>query len=307
MSAHLMNVPVVIFAFNRPHHLRQTLMSLAQNVGAQTTPVTIYCDGPRSAADADATAAVRATAKSCEGFAQVQTIERDTNYGLAQSVISGVSEQLSQHERVIVLEDDLVTSPFFLSYMNQALALYVDSDRVISIHGYMYPVPTPLPETFFLRGADCWGWATWRRGWAYFNPDGQHLLHELERQHLVSAFNLEGAYPFLQMLRDQIAGRNNSWAIRWHASAFLADRLTLYPGRSLVHNIGNDASGTHSKFTATYDVVVSRTPVQVDAIAIQPCVIAYDAVRQYFAEKQRPSRLLPRLLSRVKRLISKVH
>ncbi|WOD40832.1 hypothetical protein [Nodosilinea sp. E11] len=297
-----MPAPVAVFAFNRPHHLHQTLTTLAQNEGAETTTVTIYCDGPRHEQDHSNIEAVRAIAHGGNGFAQVQVVEREANCGLARSIIMGVTEQLRQHEQVIVVEDDLVTSPFFLRYMNQALEVYAECDRVISIHGYIYPIDTPLPETFFLRGADCWGWATWRRGWALFNPDGQALLTELERQQLLLAFDLEGAYPFSQMLRDQIAGRNNSWAIRWHASAFLADRLTLYPGRSLVHNIGHDDSGTHSQRTGTYDVVVSPTPIRVEAIAPVPCAAARAAVKQYLGLGQCCPSPVTRVLSQVKKL-----
>lgn len=302
-----MLAPIAVFAFNRPKHLGQTLAALAQNEGAEATVVTIYCDGPRRDPDRAATEAVRAIAHSCSGFAQVQVVERKANYGLAKSIISGVSEQLRQQERVIVVEDDLVMSPFFLRYMNQALEMYADCDRVISIHGYIYPIPSPLPETFFLRGADCWGWATWRRGWAWFNPDGQDLLQELERQRLLRQFDLEGAYPFSQMLRDQIAGRNNSWAIRWHASAFLADRLTLYPGRSLVHNIGHDDSGTHSGRTGTYDVVVSPMPIRVEAIAQEPCTAARKAVKQYLGRGRHRFSPGARMLSQVKKLLSSTH
>src|SRR5260370_30670471 len=122
-------------------------------------------------------------------------------------------EVLSQHERVIVLEDDIVVSPFFLSYMNGALSLYEDEPRVASIHAYVYPIKEPLPETFFLRGADCWGWATWRRGWELFNSDGRYLLSELRRRGLTQQFDLHGAYRSRKMLKPQIAGANDSLAV----------------------------------------------------------------------------------------------
>ena len=128
-------------------------------------------------------------------------------------------------DKVIVLEDDLVTSPHFLQYMNDGLGIYERDDRVISIHGYSYPVHGKLPETFFLRGADCLGWATWKRGWDLFEDDGQRLLNELERRNLTRSFDFDGSYPYTQMLRDQIAGSNSSWAVRWYASAFLRDKL----------------------------------------------------------------------------------
>ena len=133
----------------------------------------------------------------------------------------------------------------FLRFMNDGLDRYADDERVASIHAYIYPLARPAPETFFLRGADCWGWATWRRAWEHFNPDGKTLLQQLEAHGLTRAFDFDGTAAFTEMLENQIRGLNNSWAIRWHAACFLDGLLTLYPGRSLVHNIGNDGSGTH--------------------------------------------------------------
>ncbi len=141
-----------------------------------------------------------------------------------------MTEVLDRYQKVIVLEDDLVISPHFLQFMNEALDLYKKEDNVISITAYIYPVEGPLPETFFLRGADCWGWATWKRGWNLFQADGLALLKKLEEQKLERDFDFDGAYPYTQMLKDQISGKNNSWAVRWYASAFLAGKLTLYPG-----------------------------------------------------------------------------
>ena len=211
----------------------------------------------------------------------VRRIERNENRGLANSIISGVSEVLQHHERVIVVEDDLVTSPFFLRYMNDALDRYQGDLRVASIHGYVYPIMETLPETFFLRGADCWGWATWRRGWQLFNPDGTALLEALESQHLTSEFDFDGSFQYTQMLRDQIDGKNDSWAIRWYASAFLANALTLYPGRSLVHNIGNDGSGTHCLESSAYGASMIMEPVKVETIAVEDSALARQAFAAY--------------------------
>jgi hypothetical protein len=239
--------PVALFAYRRPDHLRRSLASLAVCPEAATTSLVVFCDGPRSAADAPDVAEVRRLARAVEGFASVEVVEQSANRGLAASVIAGVSEVLSTSPSVIVLEDDMVVSEDFLAYMNAGLVMYADDERVVSIHGYVYPTEEPLPQTFFLRGADCWGWATWQRGWARFDPDGSALLAGLERAGLTEAFDFDGAFPYTQMLRDQVAGQVDSWAIRWYASAYLADLLTLYPGRSLVENIGLDGSGTHSR------------------------------------------------------------
>lgn len=272
--------PIALFAFNRPDHLRQTLQALAANNLAAESHLTIFCDGPRNAAEKNLTDAVRAVARTVQGFKSCSVIEREHNYGLAKSIITGVTDILNTNDRIIVLEDDLLTSKFFLRYMNDGLTVYATDRNVASIHGWCFPhnVQNP-PETFFLRGADCWGWGTWERAWSLFEPDAHVLLKALRRQRLEHAFDGEGAYDYMGMLRAARDGKVSSWAIRWRASAFLRNMHTLYPGRSLVKNCGGDGSGTNVGVTDAFDVPFTDTPVHV---AVQP-VAANAAMRQ--AEK----------------------
>ena len=261
------HAPVVLFAYRRPDHLKQALASLSANPAAKDTSLTIYCDGPKTPADTQLVEQTRVIAHSAQGFKEVTVVERAENMGLAESVISGVTKALETSENVIVMEDDLVVSMDFLDYMNQALELYQDNDQVISIHGYMYAVPPILPQTVFLRGADCWGWATWRRGWELFEPDSKKLLKELDKSPDRSLFDFNGAFPYRQMLKDQAMGTIDSWAIRWYASAFLNNKLTLYPGRSLVENIGQEGSGTHSESAASHEVL--SNPISLPLMRIE--------------------------------------
>ena len=277
--------PVVMFAYKRLDHLQRMIESLSSNPESADTEVHVYCDGLKNPQDRAAVESVRRYVLTIAGFAAVHPVFRARNLGLAQSIISGVSELLREHAHVIVLEDDLVLSPHFLRYMNQALTRYERNERVASIHGYCYPVGSDLPETFFLRGADCWGWATWARAWRHFDADGQRLLSELRRRSLTTAFDLDGSFPYTAMLEDQVAGRNDSWAIRWHASCFLKELLTLYPGRSLVANIGNDSSGTHCGSTDAMGQGVSSEPVRVDAIAVEPSARAHEAFARFFSRQ----------------------
>ena len=261
--------PISLFVYNRLDHTRRTVDSLRANAYAAQSDLYVFADAARDERDAENVEAVREFVRGIDGFKSLTVIEKDRNYGLAASIIGGVTDVLRRHDRVIVMEDDLVTSPFFLRYMNEALEHYANDERVASIHGYVYPTNLPLPETFFLRGADCWGWATWRRGWALFNPDGSALLAELYATNSTREFDFDGAFQYTGMLRDQIAGANNSWAIRWYASAFLRNKLTLYPGRSLVVNIGTDASGTHCGSTDTFDVESSTSPIRIGGIPVE--------------------------------------
>jgi len=281
-----MTAPIVLFTYSRSDHTRRTVESLLQNQLSQESDLIVFSDAPRTLDKQARVDEVRAYLNTITGFRSITIHHRPHNFGLAKSIIEGVTEVLKDHDLVIVLEDDIVTSPYFLTYMNEALERYADDERVVSIHGYVYPVKEPLPEAFFLPGADCWGWATWRRGWACFNPDGQYLLNELKRRKLIRTFDFNGAYPYSAMLQGQINRTNDSWAIRWYASAFLAGKLTLYPGRSLVHNIGNDNSGTHCGETDTHNVVLSTDPIDLAQVDVSPSVVGRQAFESFFLQTQ---------------------
>jgi hypothetical protein len=245
--------PVLVFVYNRPYHTYLTLSALAQNELAADTELVVISDHYKNPDQKENVEAVRKVVQRISGFKKVTLIERETNWGLSKSIISGVTETVNEYGSVIVLEDDLVTSPFFLRFMNEALHKFEQHEEVISIHGYCYPVKEMLPETFFLKGADCWGWATWKRGWDLFEADGTKLSDQLKQTDSINEFDFNGNYKYYKMLQDQISGKNDSWAIRWYASAFLKNKLTLYPGKSMIHNIGFDNSGTHSRLDTHYN------------------------------------------------------
>lgn len=283
--------PVVLFVFSRPEHTRRTLDALRTNTLAHKTDLIIYADAARTEAEEISVRQVQNIVHNIQGFRTVTVIERTHNFGLANNIIDGVTNVCARFGRVIVLEDDLVTSPYFLTYMNEALELYQDNQQVASIHGYCYPVKTKLPETFFIKGADCWGWATWERAWRHFNPNGIDLLGQIKKMNLTDEFDYNDSYPFTEMLQDQIDGKNNSWAIRWHASIFLQGKLTLYPGKSLVNNIGNDSSGTHCTSTNSHDVLLTDRPIQPGRTPIKESIIARRAFEDFFKETHHKKRL----------------
>jgi hypothetical protein len=280
-------------------HTQKCIQALQENALAKESELIAFSDGPKSGKDKAAVDSVRKYLKTITGFKKVSVVERRENLGLAKSIISGVGEVVNEHGRIIVLEDDLVSSPYFLKFMNEALEYYQDKEDVISIHGYVYPVDARLPETFFLKGADCWGWATWKRGWDWFEPDGKKLLAGIRDRGLKKEFDFNGSYPYTKMLEDQISGKNDSWAIRWYASAFIQDKLTLYPGRPLIKNIGTDASGTHLGKTEIYDVDVSREPVTIKGIPIEENEFARKEIERYL--KIAHPGLAGKLLNRVAR------
>ena len=286
--------PIALFVYHRKDLTRQTVDALKKNRYADQSDLFVFSDGPKNNQNAVAVFQVREYVRSISGFRSITVVESPVNRGLAHSIIEGTTSVLKDHETVIVLEDDMVTSPYFLKHMNEALDMYKSDERVVSVHGYVYPLKQGLPQSFFLRGADCWGWATWRRGWALFDPNGVLLLEELERRELTRDFDYNNSYPFTQMLRDQIIGVNDSWAIRWQASAFLSEGLTLYPGKSYVRNIGFDSSGTHSGVTDVYEASLQLEDVSLQRIPIGE----HPEARKYFESYFRSIR--PSFLSRIK-------
>lgn len=274
--------PIALFTYNRPRHTRNTVEALAANALASESDLFVFSDAPRTETHCDAVQEVRNYISTISGFRSLTIINRNENFGLSRSIIDGVTTLLCEHGSIIVLEDDLETSPYFLVYMNSALDMYRDAEQVACVHGYVYPVKEKMPELFFIRGADCWGWATWKRGWELFQPDGSILLDELYKRSLGKDFNFGNSYPYTRMLEAQVAGKNDSWAIRWNASAFLRGKLTLYPGRSLVKNVGFDASGTHCGTNASFDVTLSETPILVERIAPVENTYATRAFSNFF-------------------------
>jgi hypothetical protein len=295
--------PIALFTYNRLWHTQQTVEALQKNELADASELFVFSDGPRSDTDRENVNTVREYLKSITGFKKVTVIERDKNLGLAQSIITGVTEIVNRYGRIIVLEDDMITSPYFLKFMNEALEFYKDEERVISIHGYIYPIKAQLPETFFIKDTGCWGWATWGRGWNLLEPNGKKLLRELVARKLTKKFDINGSYPFTQILHDQIAGKNNSWAIRWQASAFLSDKLTLFPNRSLVKNIGHDSSGTHHSQTDHFDVELANEPIKIKRIPIEENTVALSALEQYF-RSIKSNNLLSHIIAGKKYLIN---
>ncbi|HWY33943.1 MAG TPA: glycosyltransferase, partial [Nitrosopumilaceae archaeon] len=281
------NAPIVLFTYNRPLHTRQTLRHLMLNDLAKDSHLYIYIDGPKTNASQETIrqiSEVKTVVREEQWCKEVTIIESDKNLGLAASVIKGVSEVLNKYGKVIVLEDDLVCDTYFLKFMNDGLQMYENNEEVISVTGYVYPVKSRLPDTYFLKGADCWGWATWKRGWDLLQKDGEKLLNEIVKRKLEYDFDFYGSYPYVNMLKDQIAGKNSSWAILWYASAYLQNKLTLYPGNSLVQNIGNDGSGTHNGVSDKWIVELTGKSIDLKKQQLTEDKEAKQIIADYFKE-----------------------
>ena len=281
--------PIVLFVYKRLWHTKQTVEALKKNELASESELFIFSDGPKQG-DEEKVKEVREYIKTINGFKKITIIERDRNWGLANNIIDGVTRIVNEYGKVIVLEDDLVTSPYFLKFMNEVLEIYRDEEKVVSIHGYIYPIEN-LPDIFFLRDTGCWGWATWKDKWAIFEPDGKKLLEELKKRNLQREADYNGSFGFTRMLKMQIKGKIDSWAIRWYFSAFLKDMLTLYPGKSLVRHIGFGKDSTHTTTHAWEDFLKTELATEyipVKKIEIKEDLIARKKIEYYF-KSMRPS------------------
>jgi hypothetical protein len=220
--------------------------------------------------------------------------------GLAQNVISGVTEVISKNGKVIVLEDDLQISNVGLRYFNDALDVYEKEEKVMEISGYMYPVKdaAKLPETFFFRVANSWGWATWERAWKKYNPNIDELIADFDKEK-IKRFSIDHTENFWKQVKEYKAGKINSWAIRWYLTLFNNNGLALYPRQSMIQNMGTDGSGTHSDADTMYHVELATQAATYFPQEIEENKDAYEAIKYFY--KNRKGSLLARAIRYAKK------
>jgi hypothetical protein len=249
-----MHAPIVLFVFNRPEHTRKTLEALKENHLSNESVLFVFSDAPKEGKDIKKVKEVRKTVDNIEGFKNVHVKKRDQNYGLANNIINGVTEVINQFNAAIVLEDDLVTSPAFLTYMNHLLNFYNNHNKVFSITGFNYSkkilkIPSDYTyDVYFNPRPASWGWATWKNVWNKVDWEMKDFNNFKKDRKKQRAFNKTGADK-TEMLFRQISGKIDSWAIRWDYHHFKKDGLCVYPIESYIQNIGLDGSGRHSQKT----------------------------------------------------------
>lgn len=249
-----MLAPIVVFAYNRPNHLLRCLNSLLTNPESSESSLHIFVDGPKNDKDKDLVEECVKISQGITGFKTLKVFVNDENLGLAQSIRKGVTSIFKDNDTIIVIEDDLVVASTALSFLNNGLNKYGLSDEVASIQLFQYRIKIDLEEPVFLRGADCWGWATWKKNWENVEFDPEKLLNRLSQNR--NDFNLDGSARFYEMLQDLALQAIDSWAICWHASMYLEEKISLYPPKSLCLNTGSDGSGTHASSVDYFSVTL---------------------------------------------------
>ena len=244
-----MFAPIIIFAFNRLDVLQKCVNSLIGNTEAKDCDLYVFVDGPRTNKEGEnvIVKSVCDYVKGIKGFKSLNYRFAESNQGLAPSVIAGVTEVINIYGKAIVVEDDLVVSENFLSYINQGLDKYKNERKVFSICGYSNRVKRPKGyeyDGYFCTRSSSWGWATWKDRWNSVDWElNDWSVHKKNSRR----FNKWGGSDCWKMLNDWKKGRNSSWAIRFCYSQFLQDGLSLFPLKSKIANEGFDGRGTHGK------------------------------------------------------------
>ncbi|WP_317043540.1 DapH/DapD/GlmU-related protein [Flavobacterium pectinovorum] len=307
--------PIVLFTYNRPDHTKQVLDALALNEEAKNSILYVFCDGAKNEETSDNLSKineVRNLINNEDRFKEVIIKVQDKNKGLANSIIDGVTDIVNIHDKVIVLEDDIVTSNGFLKYMNEALTFYHNNEKVMHISGFMYPHEEKLPETFFFNVPLCWGWATWKRAWNYFDNDSLKLWQDLKYENKFKELDKFGGDYLSSQLAHNISGKLKTWFIKWHASVLLNNGYTLYPNKSLVDNIGFDNTGVHNKQTTQFQNLTLAEQINIGPIDFNENQDAERVVKMFYnkllnpVSVQKNIKLKTRLKYKIRRLFFKI-
>lgn len=325
--------PIIVFAYNRPNHLFQTLESLANNDLASESILYVYCDGARGWGGKNAPKAydgnyitkrygviycaesdyddylksihdTRDIARNQNGFKELHVIERETNIGLAANIVSAVTEIVNLYGSVIAFEDDIVTTRGCLTYLNNALDLYKDDTKVMHISAWMYPNNGQFPTTFFYDSPyPAGGWATWKRAWDHFNPDtAEHVAYWKDRW---KDFDIMGEDNLSRQLLGNLNGTLKTWYVKWYSSMRRMNGLCLYPGTAMSNNIGWDDSGETSMANTRYLIASPAEYTEVKRIPIKRNRKAYRYIRVWYSGHWYSRRYRIRLYNAIRRIFGK--
>jgi len=299
--------PIIYFAYNRPDHTLKTLGSLSNNKEVEQSELHCFIDGPKAHRydeDKRKIQSVIDVIKSKQWCKKVIIYENIENHGCAAQTINNVSRMTAEYGKVIVLEDDNLLSPFFLDFINKSLEIYKDEKRAMSVSGFLYPVKKLTIDSGFMAGTGSYGWGTWERAWKYFEPDASKLISRLSDKKIRYKFDYNNSAYYYRMLQHVIDGRIEGWDIRFHASVFLNNGLTLFPGQSLVRNIGFDNSGIHCPTTTIFDTEILNRPITKYPDVIEESEELLNATIDFF-RSIKPT-ILSRIKNRAKRLLDKI-
>ena len=293
--------PIVLFVYNRPRHTEKVIEALKKNKEATYSDLFVFSDAPKNEEVEENVEQVRNYIKTISGFKTITIKEYTENQGLAKSIIDGVTEVVNKYGKIIVLEDDIETSPYFLEFMNNALNTYENEKQVWNITGYQYAINTNKVSSFFFSyTSSCWGWGTWADRWKYFDKNPDKYISLMSKKDIYK-FNLYGTYNLFQQIIANKAGELDTWAVFWAAEIYLNKGLCLFPAKTLVKNIGMDNSGVHCKDTSVYDGILSETGIEFREIQIRENKLATRLICDFFRRQRPKSNIVKRIIRKLVR------
>ncbi|MDB4026807.1 glycosyltransferase [Candidatus Thioglobus sp.] len=293
--------PIVLFVYNRPWHTKQTIESLQKNELASQSEIFIYCDNAKSEKVQSSVNEVRNFVDTVDGFKKVTVIKREKNWGLSASITDGVTKIVNKYGKIIVLEDDLVVSPYFLKFMNDALKFYKEEKKVWHISGWNYPVEIDgLDDVFLWRLMNCWGWATWADRWQYYERNTDKIMKKFSKKDK-DRFNFYGAEDFFGQIVANHKKKKNTWAVFWYAIIFKKNGLCLNPAQTFVENIGNDNSGVNCGETNIFKSNLSSLQKTRFTCQLIESAIAVENLKVFYNQSQKT--IFKRIINRLKRIV----
>jgi hypothetical protein len=298
-----MLAPIGLSTYSRLQHLRQTIAALQKNKLAEKSELFVFSDAPK-AGDEEKVEAVRRYLRTIEGFKAVHIIEREENSRVGNSR-GGMRMLLERYGKTIFLEEDILTAPSFLCFMNQALEKYEGNDRIFSISGYCPPIRIPADykhDVFMVRRFNGWGVGIWKERFDTVKPLSPSEFERFAaRKEQTEGFSKGGGKDMLAMLKADAYGKIDAFDVKAMYAQFLSDRYTIYPKKSLTSNIGMDGTGVHCVVTSKFKVPLSDTSqfVLPDNLIIDKRIVeAYLKFRASGDYAERFSRKLRRIFNR---------
>lgn len=289
--------PILLFTYKRIDFLKETIKALQDNFLAKESELFIFSDGGKTQEDELQVKEVRQFLKSVTGFKNVTISEAKSNQGLSKSIISGVSTVIEKYGKVIVLEDDLVTSRNFLDYMNQALDKFSSNSKVFAVSGFSMPLKIAAKrEVFFTMRASSWGWATWENRWNTIDWEVKSYSDFQNDSKKKSQFNKMGS-DMAGMLEKQMTGKINSWAIRWCYHQFMNDLYSVHPNVSKVMNIGFGDNATHTKGKFDRFMTKLDTTGNMNFKFLEPVIIEPKIIQQFVKPYSIRTRIMHKILN----------
>jgi len=287
--------PIVISTYIRLEHLKKTISALQVNSLADKSHLFILSDAPKEG-DELRVKKVRNYLKTITGFAQITLIEREEN-GRVTNNRGGMRQVLDEYGKLIFLEDDIITAPGFLEYMNLALNKYANDPKVFSISGYCPPILIPNNyefDAYFVRRFNAWGFGIWKDRFDTIQyVSEQRYADFINSEDDVRDFTENGGVDMLEMLRVDAAGRIDALDVKAMFAQYKLDQYTLYPVSSLIQNIGMDGSGLHSSRTRRFNVAISE---KVDSFLLPASMFTESEIIKEFIKFRRP-RLIQKVAS----------